>query len=87
MTAHDGGLRRSSTEGDAGRVKAPAPGSGEPVPDPEPFMNRRLHERAGPAAQLWELTDTGHVGGIFAHPEEYQGRMLSLFDAALLGQR
>jgi hypothetical protein len=50
-------------------------------------MNRRLHERAGPAAQLWELTDTGHVGGIFAHPEEYQGRMLSLFDAALLGQR
>lgn len=55
--------------------------------DPEPFMNRRLAERAGPAAQLWELPDTGHVGGIFAHPEEYKQRMLSFFDAALLGQK
>jgi pimeloyl-ACP methyl ester carboxylesterase len=54
--------------------------------EPEPFMNRRLYERAGPTAQLWELPDTGHVGGIFAHPEEYKQRMLSFFDAALLGQ-
>ena len=50
---------------------------------PEPFMNRRLAERAGPGAQLWELPDTGHVGGIFAHPEEYGQRMVSFFDAAL----
>jgi hypothetical protein len=55
--------------------------------EPEPFMNRRLYERAGPSAQLWELPDTGHVGGIFVHPEEYKQRMLSFFDAALLGQR
>jgi len=55
--------------------------------EPEPFMNRRLYERAGPAAQLWELPDTGHVGGIFTHPEEYRQRMLSFFDATLLGQR
>jgi pimeloyl-ACP methyl ester carboxylesterase len=51
---------------------------------PEPFMNRRLAERAGLSAQLWELPDTGHVGGIFAHPEEYKERMISFFDAALL---
>ncbi len=55
--------------------------------EPEPFMNRRLYERAGPGAQLWELPDTGHVGGIFAHPQEYRQRMLSFFDAALLGQK
>ena len=54
--------------------------------EPEPFMNRRLCERAGPTAQLWELPDTGHVGGIFVHPEEYTQRMLTFFDAALLGQ-
>jgi pimeloyl-ACP methyl ester carboxylesterase len=55
--------------------------------EPELFMNRRLYELAGPTAQLWELPDTGHVGGIFAHPEEYKQHMLSFFDAALLGQR
>jgi len=54
--------------------------------EPEPFMNRRLFEHAGPTAQLWELPDTGHVGGIFAHPQEYKQRMLSFFDAALLDQ-
>ena len=54
---------------------------------PEPFMNRRLAERAGPSAQLWALPDTGHVGGMFAHPEEYEQRMISFFDAALLGEK
>jgi hypothetical protein len=53
----------------------------------EPFMNRRLYERAGPTAQLWELPDTGHVGGIFAHPKEYKQRLISFFDAALLDQK
>jgi len=45
-------------------------------------MNRRLVQRAGPAAQLWELPDTGHVGGICAHPEGYKQRMIVFFDAA-----
>jgi uncharacterized protein len=54
---------------------------------PEPFMNRRLAERAGPSVQLWALPDVGHVGGMFAHPEEYEQRMVSFFDAALLDQR
>jgi hypothetical protein len=55
--------------------------------EPEAFMNRRLREHGGPAAQLWELSDAGHVGAMFVHPEEYKQRMLSLFDAALLGER
>jgi pimeloyl-ACP methyl ester carboxylesterase len=52
---------------------------------PEPFMNRRLHARAGPGAELWELPDTPHTGGIFVHPGEYKQRMTSFFDAALSG--
>jgi pimeloyl-ACP methyl ester carboxylesterase len=54
---------------------------------PEPFANRRLAERAGPNAQLWELPDTGHVGGMSAHPEEYKERLVAFFDAALLDKR
>jgi len=52
--------------------------------DPEPFVNRRLYENAGPNAQLWELPDTPHVGGIFKHPQEYKQRMLAFFDKYLL---
>jgi hypothetical protein len=52
---------------------------------PEPFTNRRLQDHAGATAQLWELPDTPHVGGMFAHPEEYKQRMISFFDDALLG--
>lgn len=52
--------------------------------EPEPFVNRRLAEHAGPNAQLWELPDTGHVRGIHQHPQEYKQRMLAFFDEALL---
>jgi uncharacterized protein len=52
----------------------------------EQFMNRRLYEHAGPTAQLWELPDTAHVGGIFTHLEEYKQRVLTFFDIALLGE-
>ena len=54
---------------------------------PELFMNRRLAEQAGPGAQLWELPDTGHVGGVFAHPEENGQHTVSFFDDALLYKR
>lgn len=50
---------------------------------PEPFVNRRLAALAGPGAQLWELPDAGHVGGLFVHPSEYRQRILAFFDAAL----
>ncbi len=46
----------------------------------EQFMNRRLCALAGPAAELWELPDTAHIGGIFTHPDEYKQRMLAFLD-------
>lgn len=52
--------------------------------DDEQFMNRRLYQLAGPTAQLWELPDTPHGGGLSTHPEEYAQRMLSFFDTSLL---
>lgn len=50
----------------------------------EQFMNRQFYEHAGPTAQLWELPEAGHTGGIFAYPEEYTERMTSFFNANLL---
>ena len=52
--------------------------------DDEQLINRQLYQLAGPAAQLWELPDTTHAGGISTHPEEYAQRMLSFFDTNLL---
>jgi pimeloyl-ACP methyl ester carboxylesterase len=52
--------------------------------DHEQFINRRFYEVGRPTTQLWELPDTGHTGGIFAHPEEYIQRMLAFFDTNLL---
>ncbi len=54
--------------------------------DWEQLMNRRLSAWAGPAAQLWELPDTTHIGGIFAHPDEYKQRMLAFLDIFVLAR-
>ncbi len=54
--------------------------------DEEQFLNRRLYARAGTAAELWELPDTTHVGGIFTHPDEYKQRMLAFFDTYVRAQ-
>jgi pimeloyl-ACP methyl ester carboxylesterase len=51
--------------------------------DDEQFINRRLYQLAGPTAQLWELPDTIHAGGLSAHPEEYTQRILYFFDTNL----
>jgi pimeloyl-ACP methyl ester carboxylesterase len=45
---------------------------------------RLLYEAAGPTAQLWE-TGGGHIDGLAEQPEEYEKRVVSLFDDALLG--
>ncbi len=52
----------------------------------EQFMNRRLYAWAGPEAELWELPEAAHVGGLFAYPAEYKQRMLAFFDAHVLAQ-
>lgn len=46
--------------------------------------NRMFYALAGEPKTLWELPDSGHIAGLFTHPDEYQQRMLAFFDAALL---
>jgi pimeloyl-ACP methyl ester carboxylesterase len=45
---------------------------------------RFLHKDAGPTARLWE-TDGGHIDGLAEQPAEYETRVTTLFDEALLG--
>ena len=47
-------------------------------------MNRQFYEHAGPTAQLWELPQAQHTGGLFAYPNEYGEWMLSFFNVHLL---
>ena len=41
----------------------------------------RLPRAAG--AELWEIPESGHVGGLEARPEEYERRVVGFFNAAL----
>ncbi len=41
---------------------------------------------AGDPKQLWEVADASHTGGIDTHPREYEQRVISFFDQALLGE-
>ena len=43
-----------------------------------------LHAAAGEPKQLWELPDSTHIRGLFSHPKEYQNKVLTFFDQALL---
>ena len=45
--------------------------------------NRRYREAAGPAAELYEIPDAGHTGGIKSHPREYEARVVSFLDRAM----
>ena len=45
--------------------------------------NRRYREVAGPAAELFELPDAGHTGGIKSHTKEYEARVIGFLDRAL----
>ena len=54
--------------------------------DYEISIAHRYAENAGPSAQVWEIPEADHVGGIFARPGEYQQRMFDFFDANLPGK-
>jgi dienelactone hydrolase len=56
-------------------IAAPNSGHGEE-------LNRR-YARAAADAQLWEIPEARHVGGIDARPEEYERRVVGFFDEAL----
>ena len=49
-------------------------------------LARRYAASAGPTSQVWELPEDYHIGGMFAHPQEYTQRMIIFFDVSLPGQ-
>jgi MYXO-CTERM domain-containing protein len=57
-------------------IAAPDSGHGEE-------LNRGYRRAAAGPATLWEIPESGHVGGITARPQEYEERVVGFFDAAL----
>jgi uncharacterized protein len=57
---------------------------GEHGQDGERNLNPTYYEAAGKPKAIWEVPDSGHVGGIDAHPKEYERRVVGFFDRALL---
>jgi uncharacterized protein len=45
--------------------------------------NRAYREAGGPTAELYAIPDAGHTSGMFAHPKEYEARVLGFLDRAL----
>jgi uncharacterized protein len=58
-------------------IAAPNSGHGED-------LNRGYHAAAGEPKTLWEIPESGHVGGLEARPAEYERRVVRFFDQALL---
>jgi hypothetical protein len=47
-------------------------------------MNPVYYRLAGEPKQIWKIPDARHIQGITAHPKEYERRVVSFFDDALL---
>jgi uncharacterized protein len=47
-------------------------------------LNRGYYKAAGEPKTLWEIPESKHVGGMEAHPREYEQRVIAFFDRALL---
>jgi uncharacterized protein len=58
-------------------IAAPNSGHGED-------LNRGYFKAAGQPKTLWEIPESGHVGGLEARPAEYERRVTRFFDDALL---
>jgi hypothetical protein len=50
-------------------------------------LNPEFFGAAGAPKTLWEIPDASHTGGIRAHPDEYERRVVGFFDRALLRKR
>jgi len=57
-------------------IAAPKSGHGEE-------LNRGYARAAGSSATLWEIPESGHVGGLRARPAEYERRVIGFLDEAL----
>ena len=49
-------------------------------------LNPTYFAAAGEPKELWEIPEASHTGGIEARPAEYERRVVSFFDRALLGK-
>lgn len=58
-------------------IAAPNSGHGEE-------LNRGYARAAGDAAELWEIPEARHVGGLQARPEEYDRRVMAFLDRELV---
>jgi uncharacterized protein len=47
-------------------------------------LNRGYYRAAGRPKTLWEIPESGHVGGLEARPAEYERRVVAFFNRALL---
>jgi len=48
-------------------------------------FNPVLYEAAGAPKELWRIPEASHVGGFDTRPQQYEQRVVSFFDRALLG--
>jgi uncharacterized protein len=55
-----------------------ASGAPEEIP-----VNRRYAADAGPRAELWEIPEAGHTGGLRARPGEYEARVVRFLARAV----
>jgi uncharacterized protein len=46
-------------------------------------LNRLYDKAAGDNVELWEIPESGHVGGLEARPQEYERRVVGFFDRTL----
>ena len=47
-------------------------------------MNPTYYRLAHGPKSIWAIPDVGHMGGITAHPAEYERRVVAFLDRALL---
>ncbi len=50
-------------------------------------LNRVYYAAAGEPKKLWELSEAGHIGGLYAQPEEYEEKVITFFEQALLMEK
>jgi hypothetical protein len=46
-------------------------------------MNPTYYRLAQGSKTIWGIPNIGHMGGITAHPKEYERRVIAFFDHAL----
>jgi pimeloyl-ACP methyl ester carboxylesterase len=61
-----------------------ATGQSERFPGMELRYGRALYAASGEPKTLWELPEVAHCGGLAAHPQEYEQKVVAFFEAALL---